>query len=134
MRSGAVVADLPGYGYAVAPRAVKESWQEFLWTYVATRSTLIGLVLVVDSRHGLKPLDVDVLRAFLPSGRPALILATKIDKLNQADRRRAVRSIREAMQTWFPVHAPAATVIGFSASSKLGVEEADAVLAKWLGS
>src|SRR4029078_4618489 len=59
-RSGALIADLPGYGYAAVPRALKEAWQEFLWTYVTTRSTLIGLVVVVDARHGLKPLDMDV--------------------------------------------------------------------------
>ncbi len=132
LRSGALIADLPGYGYAAVPRALKEAWQEFLWTYVTTRSTLIGLVVVVDARHGLKPLDMDVLAAFVPSGRPLLVLATKSDKLNQAERRAAVRAIEAQLRDAFAVHAATATVVTFSATSRQGVEEADTVLARWL--
>jgi GTP-binding protein len=133
LRGGAVVADLPGYGYAAVPRALKRAWQDFLWTYVTTRTTLIGLVLVVDARHGLKALDMDLLAAFLPSGRPVLILATKCDKLNQAERRRALAAIRDGLRGAFPGYAQGATVIGFSAASRQGIEEADATLAQWMG-
>ena len=133
LRGGALVADLPGYGYAAVPRALKQAWQDFLWTYVTTRTTLVGLVLIVDARHGLKPLDLDLLAAFVPSGRPVLILATKSDKLNQAERRGAVAAVREALRTAFPAHVQSVTVIGFSATSRLGLEEADAVLARWIG-
>src|SRR5436190_449259 len=73
LRNGAVITDLPGYGYAAVPRALKQGWQDFLWVYVTTRTTLIGLVLVVDARHQLKPLDMELLGGFLPSGRPVLI-------------------------------------------------------------
>lgn len=134
LRNGALVTDLPGYGYAAVPRALKQSWQDFLWSYVTTRTTLIGLVLIVDARHGLKPLDNALLAAFLPSGRPVLILATKIDKLNVAGRRRAVTDIDTGLRDAFPGHARAASVIGFSATSRQGVEEADRTLAQWLGS
>ncbi|HQU51031.1 MAG TPA: ribosome biogenesis GTP-binding protein YihA/YsxC, partial [Casimicrobiaceae bacterium] len=68
--SGAIVADLPGYGYAAVPKSVKRSWQQVLATYVATRPTLVGLVLVVDARPGLKPMDPALLAGYLPSGRP----------------------------------------------------------------
>jgi len=134
LRSGALIADLPGYGYAAVPRALKEAWQEFLWTYVTTRSTLIGLVVVVDARHGLKPLDMDVLAVFMASGRPLLVLATKSDKLNQAHRRAAVRAIEAQLGAAFAVHANTATVVAFSATSRQGVEAADMVLAPWLAS
>ena len=133
MRSGALAADLPGYGYAAVPRAQKRAWQDLLWTYVASRSTLIGLVLVIDARHGLKPLDVEVLGAFLPSARPVLVLATKSDKLNVAERRRAVADIRAALVHAFGERASAVSVIGFSAASRDGVEDADRVLERWLG-
>ena len=129
LRGGALVADLPGYGYAAVPRALKQAWQEFLWTYVTTRTTLVGLVLIVDARHGLKPPDIDLLAAFVPSGRPVLILATKSDKLNAAERRGAVAVIREALRAAFPAQASSVTVIGFSATSRLGLEAADAALA-----
>jgi GTP-binding protein len=133
LASGAYVADLPGYGYAAVSRDLKESWQQFLWDYVSTRDTLIGLVLVVDSRHGLKPLDMLLLERFLPSGRPVLILATKSDKLNVSERRQSIAGIRAALASAFPTQAAVVTVIPFSATRRDGVLEADAVLAQWLG-
>ena len=132
LRNGAVITDLPGYGYAAVPRALKEGWQDLLWRYVTTRSTLIGLVLVVDSRMGLKPLDVELLAGFVPSGRPVLILATKCDKLNQAERRAAVTGIERRCRDAFPGHAGAVRVIAFSATSRQGVEDADATVTSWL--
>src|SRR6478609_6907782 len=131
LRSGALVTDLPGYGYAAVPHALKRAWQDFLWSYVTSRSTLIGLVLIVDARHGLKAQDRDLLAVFLPSGRPVLILATKVDKLNVAERRRAVADIRSGLQEAFPDHSRTASVIGFSATSREGVEAADRTLAQW---
>jgi GTP-binding protein len=133
LRSGALVTDLPGYGYAAVPQAVKRSWQDFLWSYVTSRSTLIGLVSIVDARHGLKALDMDLLSAYLPSARPVLILATKIDKLNNAERRRAVVDIQSAVADAFAERAQSVAVIGFSAVSRQGVEAADRVIAQWLG-
>jgi GTP-binding protein len=132
LRNGAFITDLPGYGYAAVPRALKEGWQAFLWQYVTTRSTLIALVLVVDSRLGLKPLDLELLAGFLPSGRPVLILATKADKLNQAERRAAVADIEARLRQAFADHADAVRVVPFSATSRQGVEDADAMLAAWL--
>ncbi|HSC98794.1 MAG TPA: ribosome biogenesis GTP-binding protein YihA/YsxC [Casimicrobiaceae bacterium] len=133
LRNGAVVADLPGYGYAAVPHALKQGWQELLWSYVTTRDTLIGLVLVVDARHGLRQQDMDVLAAFLPSGRPALVLATKIDKLNQSERRATVASMGGQLRETFAECAAATTVIPFSATLRKGVDEANAVLARWFG-
>src|SRR5438477_551475 len=56
LRGGALLADLPGYGYAAVPQALKRHWKEFLARYLATRQSLVGLVLVVDARHGLSDL------------------------------------------------------------------------------
>ena len=57
LRGGALLADLPGYGYAAVPQPLKRHWQAFLARYLATRQSLVGLVLVVDARHGLSELD-----------------------------------------------------------------------------
>jgi GTP-binding protein len=133
LASGGYVADLPGYGYAAVSRDVKEVWQQFLWEYVSTRDTLVGLVVVVDARHGMKPLDLPLLESFLPSGRPVLILATKSDKLNVSEQRQAIVRIRAALADAFGPPSSAVTVIGFSATRRIGVAEADAVLAGWLG-
>ena len=61
LRGGAFVADLPGYGYAAVPQPLKRHWQSFLARYLATRQSLVGLVLVVDARHGIDELDVALL-------------------------------------------------------------------------
>jgi len=128
---GARVADLPGYGYAAVSRDIKREWQRSLWDYVTTRSTLVGLVVVVDARHGLKPLDFALLDGFVPSGRPVMILTTKSDKLSFAERRAAVASIHAAISERY-ASAAALTVVGFSASTREGVADADAVLDEWL--
>ena len=93
LRGGALLADLPGYGYAAVPRALKRHWQDFLARYLATRQSLVGLALVVDARHGLSDLDRDLLAGYLPSGRPVLVLATKMDKFAAAGQRAARRAI-----------------------------------------
>lgn len=132
LRSGALVADLPGYGYAAVSRSVKRGWQEFLWDYVSTRPTLVALVLLVDSRHGLKDLDRALLEHFVPSGRPVLVLATKADKLNVTAQRAAVAGIEAQLREAFPLGAPHVRVQPFSALSKQGVPEAEAAIAAWL--
>ena len=131
--SGGIVADLPGYGYAAVPKAVKREWQDVLASYVATRPTLVGLALVVDARHGLKPLDETLLDGFLPSGRPAMVLATKSDKLSRSESAQASASIRRQLTQRYPAHAARVTVIPFSATARTGIMEADAILAGWRG-
>ena len=93
MRSGALVADLPGYGYAAVSKSVKRDWQDFLWQYVSTRNNLVALVLMVDARHGISDHDLPVLDAIVPTGRPVLILATKADKLGKSAQREALAAI-----------------------------------------
>jgi GTP-binding protein len=130
LRSGARIVDLPGYGYAAVSRSLKREWQTFLWDYVLTRATLVGLVLVVDARHGLKPLDRELITAFGTSARPILVLATKCDKLNISERRAAIADLRAAlsgMNTGAPID-----VVAFSATARLGVAEADRILHAWL--
>ena len=131
--SGSLVADLPGYGYAAVPKALKREWQEVLATYVATRPTLVGLVLVVDARHGLKPLDLALLDGFVPSGRGVLVLATKSDKLSRTEASRAAAAIARTLSERYPGQGPRIVVLPFSATARTGVAEADAVLADWLG-
>ncbi len=132
LRHGGLVADLPGYGYAAVGKALKRDWQEFLWRYLTTRQNLVALVLLVDARHGPTDLDRTVLEAFVPSGRPLLILATKADKLGTAAQREALRAIETALRGVFPVGAPNVRVQLFSAVTRQGVTEANAIIAGWL--
>ncbi len=133
LRSGALLADLPGYGYAAVPQELKQHWQAFLSRYLATRQALVGLALVVDARHGLAELDQQLLAGFLPSGRPVLILATKMDKLTSSAQRRAQQDIERAVAAVFPAQARQVTVVPFSAPRRIGVEIAEAIIGEWLG-
>jgi len=132
LRSGALIADLPGYGYAAVARKVKRGWQDLLWHYVTTRPTLAALVLIVDSRHGLQPLDRELLTGFVPSGRPVLVLATKADKLKRAEAPVALAAIRAEVRGLFEFPPANVGVQLFSATTRQGVDEAEAVIAQWL--
>lgn len=133
LRSGALLADLPGYGYAAVPRELKRHWQEFLARYLATRQALVGLVLVLDVRHGVSDLDRSLLAGYVPSGRPVLVLATKSDKLTPSAQRTAQRELERDLKTGFPAHAANIEVIAFSATRRIGVEAAEAAIGRWLG-
>ena len=133
LRSGALLADLPGYGYAAVPRQLKRHWQAFLTHYLATRQSLVGLVLVVDARHGLAEADRALLAAFAPSGRPVLVLATKMDKLAPSAQRLAHSGIARALSEAFPAYAANVVVVSFSATRKSGVGDAEAIIARWVG-
>jgi GTP-binding protein len=130
LRGGARVVDLPGYGYAAVSKDLKREWQSFLWDYVTTRATLVALVLIVDARHGIKPPDRQLLAAFVGAARPVLVLATKADKLNVAQRRAAVSAIRAALDDMHMTDA--VDLVAFSATARLGVTEADRVIHAWL--
>lgn len=132
LRSGALVADLPGYGYAAVAKEVKRGWQDLLWHYVTTRPTLAALVLIVDSRHGLQALDRELLTGFVPSGRPVLILATKADKLKRAEARIALAAIESELRGLFEFPPANVGVQLFSATTRQGVAEAEAIIAQWL--
>lgn len=132
LRGGALVVDLPGYGYAAVAKNVKRGWQDFLWDYLTTRPTLAALVLLVDARHGLKDPDRDVLAEFTPSGRPVLILATKADKLGTAEQRAALAGIKAEIERMFPLGAGNVMVQLFSAATRRGVDEANAAIAAWV--
>jgi GTP-binding protein len=133
LRSGALLADLPGYGYAAVPLALKRHWQDFLGRYVATRQSLIGLVLIVDARHGIAAQDHELLTGFLGSSRPVLLLATKMDKLSASGQRQAEGAIVREIAEAFPAHAAQVTVVPFSATRRIGIEAAEATLGGWLG-
>jgi GTP-binding protein len=132
LTSGALVADLPGYGYAAVPQDLKRHWQGFLGRYVATRQPLVGLVLIVDARHGVSQLDVDLLASFLPSARPVLVLATKVDKLTTTEQRAAAGAISAALAELFPLHAAQCRIVPFSSTRRVGIEAAETVICEWL--
>ncbi|HEV8645973.1 MAG TPA: ribosome biogenesis GTP-binding protein YihA/YsxC [Burkholderiales bacterium] len=125
--AGRFLVDLPGYGYAQVPGAMKRSWQELLSGYLQTRGQLRGLVVVMDARHPLTPLDRQLLDWFAPTGRPVHVLLTKADKLSKQEATRHLRKVGERLAAEYR----RSSVQLFSATTKQGVDEAEALLAKW---
>jgi GTP-binding protein len=122
------LVDLPGYGYAKVPEAVRAHWQQSLADYLQTRESLVGLVLIMDARHPLTPLDRQMIEWFGYTGRPIHILLTKSDKLSRGEAAKTLQSVRKELAERYP----ACTVQLFSSLKKQGMEEAERVLAGWL--
>lgn len=122
------LVDLPGYGYAKVPEAMRNHWQHVLSRYLSERQSLAGLVLVMDSRHPLTPLDRQMLDWFSPSGRPVHVLLTKSDKLSRSESTILLGKVRQELQATWGI---AISVQLFSSLKKLGVEEAEKVLGEW---
>jgi GTP-binding protein len=126
---GRYLVDLPGYGYAEVPAALRAHWQAFIDGYFRQRRSLQGLVLVMDARHPLKDFDRQMLAYCAQRGLPCHALLTKADKLGRGEQAKTLAAVRGEL----------AGLVGgtgvqlFSAENKLGVEEARAVIAGWLG-
>src|SRR3954465_12443652 len=86
------LVDLPGYGYAAVPQREREHWGMLISAYLQQRMSLKGLVVIVDARHPLTPLDQQLLEWFMPSNQPVLVLLTKADKLNRQEQIETLRS------------------------------------------
>lgn len=122
----AVLADLPGYGYAAVPKQDKIRWQQVMANYLVTRENLIGVVLLCDPRHGLTELDevlLDVIRPRVQAGLKFLVLLTKADKLTRAEQTKALSIAR------LQVGGGEAKL--FSALKRQGVDEAAWTLWQW---
>jgi GTP-binding protein len=132
LKSGALLADLPGYGYAKVPLKMRQYWQTFLARYLSEREVLAGLVLVMDARHPLTELDRRMIEWFLPTGRSLHVLMTKSDKLSTNEQRRTLESVRRALVEDYGIYSAQTSVQLFSAMPRSGIAEAEAAIAPWL--
>ena len=123
------LADLPGYGFAKVPVAVKNHWQGVLEGYFAERQSLKGVILMMDIRHPMKPFDDMMLKWCQESGVAAHVLLTKADKLKSGATKSSVLKVRKVLKEL----GLSATVQAFSATKKDGVEQARDLLDAWLG-
>ena len=122
------LVDLPGYGYASVSKTEREHWGMLISTYLQERTSLRGLVVIVDSRHPITPLDEQLLGWYMPTNQPVLVLLTKSDKLT---RQESIKSQREA-QALLAARYPNATALLFSAVEGTGVKTAQGVVMGWL--
>jgi len=125
-QTDAVLADLPGYGYAAVSRTDKQRWQRVMVNYLVSRTSLTGIVLLCDPRLGLTGLDealLEVVRPRVEEGLKFLILLTKADKLTRAEQAKALSIGR--------LQAGGGEVKMFSALKKQGVDETALLLWQW---
>ena len=122
------LVDLPGYGYARVEQATRQRWGRLVDAYLRERETLRGLVLVMDIRHPLMPLDKRLLAWFLPRGLPVHVLLTKADKLSRAQANAALSEFNRviAVEGW------RCSAQLFSSQTRRGVAEARERIAAWL--
>jgi GTP-binding protein len=126
-QTDAVLADLPGYGYAAVPKQDKIRWQQVMANYLLTRDNLRAVVLLCDPRHGLTELDdilLDVIRPRVEEGLKFLVLLTKADKLNRSEGAKALQIAK--------LQAGGGEVKLFSALKKQGVDEVATLLYDWM--
>ena len=120
------LVDLPGYGFAKVPERIRAKWLQLMEHYFNVRESLVGLVLIVDSRRGLGAQDAAMLEWVLARDRQAHVLLTKADKLNRQDSQRVLLETKAACED------TSVTAQLFSAHSKLGFDEARSVMDAWL--
>jgi len=121
------LVDLPGYGFAKVPLEMKKKWQKALGEYLEKRECLKGLVVLMDIRHPLKDLDLDLIHWAVDSEIPVLALLTKADKLKQGKRSAEVLKVKKELKALNgEIHVQA-----FSSLKRTGVDQATAVIAQW---
>ena len=126
---GKYFVDLPGYGFAKAPAEIREQWENLLAPYLVHRSPLIGLVLIMDSRHPMTDLDKQMIDWFAQTDKPIHILLSKSDKLTRNEQAEVMRGVKSALAAL----GDSCSVQLFSSLKRSGVEEAEGVLGGWLG-
>ena len=119
--------DLPGYGFAKVPLAMKEKWQKALGEYLEKRKSLKGLVVLMDIRHPLKDLDMNLIQWAADSELPILALLTKADKLSQGKCSTEVLKVKKALKSL----NTEITVQAFSSLKRTGVEQANTIICNW---
>jgi len=110
------LVDLPGYGFARAPEAVRNAWRKLVEDYLSHNDRLDGLVLLIDCRRGVQEADRQLLDYLSADEIPVLVVLTKMDKLNRSGRSKAVADLRKELEV------PADQVVATSAQTGEGVD------------
>jgi GTP-binding protein len=120
-----VLVDLPGYGFAVGSEEERRAWGPLVETYLSGRSTLRGVLLIVDARRGLEAEEDELLAYLAAHALPVAVIATKLDKLGRARIRPALAALAERL-------GPRTPLIGFSARTGETRDEVWRLVSGWL--
>ncbi|MBC7738839.1 MAG: YihA family ribosome biogenesis GTP-binding protein [Candidatus Saccharibacteria bacterium] len=120
------LVDLPGYGYAEAPLAIVAKWQALLKSYLAGRVNLRRVFVLVDSRHGIKDVDEEILKLMDRSAVTFQVVLTKVDKISLTEKAAVIEQVKGALAK----HVAAYPEIIVTSSEKgEGIETLRAVIA-----
>jgi GTP-binding protein len=131
LAEGKRLVDLPGYGYAKVPIAMKAQWDRHLAEYLQQRKSLGGLILLMDIRHPLQDYDRQMLNWAAQAGLPVHILLTKSDKLKRGPAQSTLLKVDSFLREMDP-GVTLLTVQTFSSLKKQGLPELEAQLNRWL--
>lgn len=92
------LVDLPGYGYAKVPEAMRDAWGGLIEWYLGETGAVRGVVHLVDARHKPTPHDLRMVEYLAGIGLPALIVLTKIDKLKRSERQKSIQRALEVLE------------------------------------
>ena len=121
-----ILVDLPGYGFARAARTERARWGPLIERYLSERPALRGVVLVIDARRGIESEDLALLEYLHVNELPAIVVATKVDKLRHGERGPAVAAVMDSLASG----AESTPVLAASAATQAGRDELWRILAR----
>jgi GTP-binding protein len=128
--AGLRLVDMPGYGYASAPKAKVASWTALIHKYLQGRSNLARVYVLIDARHGLKDIDLDVLKTLDRSAVSYQVVLTKADQVKPAELEQRISDIKATLST-HPAAFP--DVLATSSQTAIGIPELRAAMVRLLG-
>lgn len=126
LEDGTAVIDCPGYGYASAPAATRQRWQQMMEDYLLTREQLVMILVLVDGEIGPTKLDLQMLEWLRANALPHVIIATKHDKVKAAKRQKRKKDLAVACQL------EPGDIIWVSAANGTGIDRLRGLVWEWL--
>ncbi len=120
-----LIVDMPGYGYARAPKQKVDAWTALIKDYLRGRQLLRRVFVLIDARHGLKPNDIEIMKLLDECAVPYQIVLTKIDKL-KAGGAEKVQALTQDALSEHPAALP--TVIATSSEKRIGIGDLRAAI------
>ncbi len=120
MQKMLMVVDLPGYGFAKAPKDMVKTWTENVNTYLKGRSQLTRVFLLIDARHGIKEIDIDMMKMLDAAAVNYQITITKLDKVSKTDSEKVLKNI-ESISKKHPALHP--MILATSSEKGIGMDE-----------
>lgn len=123
-----ILVDMPGYGYAEAPKALVARWQKLIKQYLKGRPTLHRVFLLIDSRHGLKENDLEMMKMLDESAMSYQVVLTKADKIKPTEAAKVHTETQEILKKHPAAHPH---VILTSSSTKIGIDHLKAEICQF---